>query len=234
MAAVTAASPSEEDDADLAAAMRQMGKKAIRKKRKTMVLEPSAYPSSTTKFLDKHMVLILNADYQPLNPSPISVWTWQEAVKAIFAGKVTVVDEYPDLFIRTVDTIMPLPSVIAMNEYVPSKYKKGPSFTRRNVYLRDGYRCQYCGETFAAKDLTFDHVFPRSLGGSLSWENTVTCCKKCNSKKGNLTLNQLKRVGMELLSEPRQPTVYELASMERKFSPRRLHDTWQPFLPEYL
>lgn len=64
MAAVTAASPSEEDDADLAAAMRQMGKKATRKKRKTMVLEPSDYPSSTTKFLDKHMVLILNADYQ--------------------------------------------------------------------------------------------------------------------------------------------------------------------------
>lgn len=117
---------------------------------------------------------------------------------------------------------------------LPIKITQGPSFTRRNVYLRDGYRCQYCGETFAAKDLTFDHVFPRSLGGSLSWENTVTCCKKCNSKKGNLTLNQLKRVGMELLNEPRQPTVYELASMERKFSPRRLHDTWQPFLPEYL
>ena len=103
---------------------------------------------------------------------PLSLWCWQDAVKAIFQGKVTVVDTYPDVFIRAVNIDMPLPSVIALNEYVPKK-DQTPAFTRRNVFLRDGYRCQYCNQYFRTNDLTLDHFVPRSMGGRLK---LAECC----------------------------------------------------------
>lgn len=99
---------------------------------------------------------------------PLSLWSWQDAVKAIFSGKVTVVDVYPDVTIRTTSLEIPLPSVIALNEYVPVGHKS-PAFTRRNVFLRDDYKCQYCRQRFHTNDLSLDHVVPRSTGGVLSW-----------------------------------------------------------------
>jgi hypothetical protein len=70
------------------------------------------------KKLDRHPALVLNADYQPLSHLPLSLWHWQEAIKAVFAGKVTVVDVYPDIAVKAVNWEIPLPSVIALNEYV--------------------------------------------------------------------------------------------------------------------
>jgi hypothetical protein len=75
--------------------------------------------TSFLRKLDRHPALLLNADYQPMNKLPLSLWHWQEAVKAIFSGKVTVVDTYPDVMIRAANLELPLPSVIALNEYVP-------------------------------------------------------------------------------------------------------------------
>ena len=71
------------------------------------------------RMLDRHPALVLNADYQPMSSLPLSLWNWQEAVKAIFSGKVTVVDVYPDVLVRAANLEIPLPSVIALNEYVP-------------------------------------------------------------------------------------------------------------------
>ena len=105
-----------------------------------------------------------------------------------------------------------------------------PAFTRRNVFLRDGYRCQYCSQLFRTTDLSLDHVMPRCLGGKLTWDNTVTCCKKCNGRKGSLLPTQLDVVGMELRREPRRPSLYELAAEAGRFVPRRVHPTWEPFL----
>jgi hypothetical protein len=68
------------------------------------------------KKLDRHPALLLNADYQPLSQLPLSLWHWQEAIKAVFAGKVTVVDVYPDIAVKAVNWEIPLPSVIALNE----------------------------------------------------------------------------------------------------------------------
>ena len=99
---------------------------------------------------------------------PLSLWTWQDAVKAIFSGKVTVVDVYPEATIRANNFEIPLPSVIALNEYVPIKHSR-PAFTRRNVFLRDEYKCQYCNERFHTSDLSLDHVHPRCMGGQLNW-----------------------------------------------------------------
>ena len=121
-----------------------------------------------TKLLNGCPALVLNADYQPLSYLPLSLWSWQDAIKAIFSGKVTVVDTYPDVSIRAANLEVPLPSVIALNEYVPVGSHR-PAFTRRNVFLRDGYTCQYCSKRYHTSDLSLDHVVPRSQGGILSW-----------------------------------------------------------------
>jgi 5-methylcytosine-specific restriction endonuclease McrA len=96
------------------------------------------------------------------------LWSWQETVKALFSGKVTVVDVYPGITIRAVNMDVPLPSVIALTEYVPQPNQK-PAFTRRNVFLRDGYKCQYCAKMYRTHDLSLDHVLPKCVGGRLEW-----------------------------------------------------------------
>jgi len=122
------------------------------------------------KLLNKHPTLVLNADYQPLSYLPLSLWSWQDAVKAVFGGKVTVVDTYKDVRVRAVSIEMMLPSVIALNVYQkPNAKRTDPSFTRRNVFLRDGYKCQYCHRIFRNTDLSLDHYVPRCKGGKLEW-----------------------------------------------------------------
>jgi 5-methylcytosine-specific restriction endonuclease McrA len=160
---------------------------------------------------------------------PLSIWSWQDTVKAVLSGKAVVVEIYPDIYVRAVNLDVPVPSVIALREYAPTG-KARPAFTRRNVFLRDGYRCQYCSGLFRTSDLSLDHVEPRCLGGRLVWENTVTCCKRCNGRKGSLRPTELHRVGMELRSRPRCPTLFELAAEATKFVPRKVHATWAPYL----
>lgn len=160
---------------------------------------------------------------------PLSLWSWQDAIKAIFKGSVTVVDVYPDLFVRASNISVPLPSVIALNDYVPQKQTR-PSFTRRNVFLRDEYKCQYCNKRFHTADLSLDHVVPRSMGGLLSWDNAVTCCKQCNGRKGSTPLSDLEYIGMKLKRPPSCPSQMELAAISARMVPKRVHPTWKPYL----
>lgn len=191
---------------------------------------PSADDTILQK-LERHPSLILNADYQPLSHLPLSLWSWQDAIKAIFSGKVTVVDVYPDVTIRAAHIEVPLPSVIALNEYVSAPHKTRPAFTKRNVFLRDEYRCQYCLDRFPTRDLSLDHVVPRSRGGVLCWQNAVTSCRVCNGRKGSLLLSELQGIGMELRRQPIVPSQYELAAIAGRLLPRRnLHPTWEPYL----
>jgi len=181
------------------------------------------------KKLNARPALVLNADYQPLSYLPLSLWSWQEAVKAVFSGKVQVVDVYPDTTVRAASLEIPLPSVIALTEYVKPT-SMTPAFTRRNVFLRDEYRCQYCGKHFHTADLSLDHVVPRSMGGILSWDNAVTCCKNCNCKKGSTPVSQLSKIGMRLLNPPRPPSQMELAAKAARMVPKRVHPTWKPYI----
>lgn len=188
------------------------------------------------KKLDKHPALVLNADYQPMSLLPLSLWRWQDAVKAILAGKAQVVDVYDNVAVRAATYQLALPSVIALTDYVhPTSTKSGgqrhPAFTRRNVFLRDEYQCQYCLLPFHSRDLTLDHVVPRSQGGCLQWTNAVTCCKHCNNRKGSLTLAELRRVGMKLGRPPTVPSKYQLERIAGRMLPRRVHATWEPYVP---
>jgi 5-methylcytosine-specific restriction endonuclease McrA len=122
--------------------------------------------------------LVLNADFRPLSYYPLSLWPWQEVVKAVFLERVDVVAHY-DHVVHSPSLEMKLPSVISLRDYVHQE--RPPAFTRFNVFLRDGFACQYCG---TPDDLTFDHVLPRSRGGRTTWENIVTACAPCNLRKG--------------------------------------------------
>ena len=165
--------------------------------------------------------LILNADYQPLSYFPLSLWSWQDAVKAVFLDRVNVVDHYEQC-VRSPNFEMQMPSVVALKDYVPQN--RTPAFTRFNLFLRDGFSCQYCG---AGGDMTFDHVIPRSKGGRTTWDNVVASCGKCNLAKGNKTLKQ---VGMHLRQKPIRPSAEKLQNVGRKFPPNYLHESWMDFL----
>ncbi|MEM6972539.1 MAG: HNH endonuclease [Pseudomonadota bacterium] len=171
--------------------------------------------------LRDHPALVLNADYRPLSYFPLSLWPWQEAVKAVFLDRVSIVAEY-DFEVHSPSTAFRLPSVVVLRDYVkPARY---PAFTRFNLFLRDEFTCQYCGAT---GELTFDHVVPRSRGGQTTWENVVAACSRCNLKKANMTLRQ---AGMSLSRPPYRPEAGELQSKGRKFPPNFLHESWMDFL----
>lgn len=170
---------------------------------------------------DNCPALVLNADYTPLSYYPLSLWPWQTAVKAVFLDRVTIVENY-EREIHSPTRTMPIPSVIALRQYVkPSQY---PAFTRFNLFLRDRFACQYCG---SGKDLTFDHVVPRRLGGRTSWENVTTACAPCNLRKGGRTPAQ---AHMPLHQKPWRPTSWQLQDNGRAFPPGYLHESWIDWL----
>ena len=168
--------------------------------------------------------LVLNADYQPLSYFPLSVWPWQEAVKAVFLDRVETVSAY-DHTVRSPSFEMRLPSVIALRSYIP--ISKRPAFTRFNVFLRDRFSCQYCGLRFETRDLTFDHVIPRSRGGRTSWSNVVTACRSCNMTKGNRIPGEAR---MSPLARPVPPTTIQLRRNGQSFPPNFLHEHWRDYL----
>lgn len=157
---------------------------------------------------------------------PLSLWPWQEVVKAVFLDRVTVVATY-DVGVRSPGMIFPLPSVISLKQYQPLAAKT-PAFTRFNVFLRDYFTCQYCGNRFPTQELTFDHVVPRCLGGKTNWENVVTACISCNHRKGRKLLKDLK--GMRLRNVPKEPTNAKLQHNAKSFPPRYLHESWRDYV----
>src|ERR1700739_1196829 len=124
--------------------------------------------------------LVLNADYRPLSYYPLSLWSWQDTIKAVFLERVNILEEY-DRVVRSARLEMKLPSVVSLKTYI--KPARHPAFTRFNVFLRDRFECQYC---VVDEELTFDHLVPRSRGGRTTWENVVTACSPCNLSKGGL------------------------------------------------
>jgi len=174
--------------------------------------------------LESCHALVLNADYRPLSYYPLSLWPWQDSVKATFLQRVNIVSEY-DLSVHSPSCEIRLPSVIALKQYV--SLARRPAFTRFNVFLRDRFACQYCGGRFAVEDLTFDHVIPRSRGGHTRWGNVVTACSICNLAKGNRMPNEC---GLHPRTAPHPPTTYDLHDAGREFPPRFLHQSWRDYL----
>ena len=178
--------------------------------------------ASTEKVpLEKCPALVLNADFRPLSYYPLSLWCWQDAVKSVFLERVSIVSNYKRK-IRSPSFEMYLPSVIALKNFIqPSE---NPNFTRFNVFLRDKFTCQYCGDK---RDLTFDHLLPKSKGGLTDWQNVVTASSTCNVKKGGRLYTSS---GMRLQRVPFIPTVEDLHKNGKNFPPNFLHESWMDYL----
>lgn len=140
----------------------------------------------------KGSVLVLNATYEPIN-----VTTVRRALVLIFKGTARP-EELTDRVVHSACQSFVVPSVIRLIEYVRIPYER-KELSRRNVLMRDGYACQYCGRKLNSADLTIDHVTPRARGGRTSWDNVVTCCRKCNARKGDRLPDE---AGMKLLKHP--------------------------------
>ena len=139
-------------------------------------------------------VLLLNQNYEPLNVCPV-----RRAIVLLWKGKAELLENGMGV-IHTAEQAFELPSVIRLIYQVrrPLPVRR---LTRREVFIRDRYHCQYCG-TSSSRDLTIDHVTPRVRGGKHEWENVVTACKRCNHRKAGRSPRE---AGMRLLSKPRKP-----------------------------
>ena len=160
-------------------------------------------------------VLVLNASYEPLN-----ITTWRRALVMVLKGKAEGLEHDSSRWIRG-DTM--LPTVIRLRQYVRVPYKQLP-LTRRNLFHRDGHRCQYCGSS--ADQLSIDHVVPRSRGGLDTWENVTTACLPCNVRKGNRTPRE---AGMPLMGKPHRPLGSLRFEAARQISAGR-HGEWAKYV----
>lgn len=151
-----------------------------------------------------HNVLLLNQAEQPL-----TILSWKRALTLIFSNKADVVS-YSDVWVDSISRSWNLPSIIRMDndaDFHQTIYKV-PRCTKKRIHIRDGYVCAYCGKKCKKEQLTVDHIHPESLGGKLTWINSVTSCRRCNNKKANKTLEES---GMVLLRKPYIPsTIFEL------------------------
>ncbi len=161
-------------------------------------------------------VLVLNQNYEPLN-----VCNAGRAFVLVDRGKAEVL-EHNDGTLRTPSRAFPRPSVIRL-VYLIKRPRPRMRLTRKEIFNRDHYTCQYCGKR--THDLTLDHVTPRNKGGPHSWDNLVSACKPCNHHKAGKLLHEVR---MRLLRQPTRPpaTAYYLFYdyLEREVE-------WQKFIP---
>jgi 5-methylcytosine-specific restriction endonuclease McrA len=158
--------------------------------------------------------LVLNSNWVPIGTTSVRealVMLYRAAARAILPedysvhdfdswASLRVAEEEP--CIRTVRLRIKVPEVLLLTRYDGYPVRRIP-FSRRNLYKRDKYRCQYCGRRRDPRELSVDHIVPRSRGGISSWTNCVLACLECNRKKANRTLEE---AGMRLIREPKEPT----------------------------
>jgi 5-methylcytosine-specific restriction endonuclease McrA len=165
-----------------------------------------------------HRTLVLSRSYEPVN-----IVSWQQAITLLFLGKVEVIEEY-DRDIKTTSLAIKIPAVVRLLNMF-RQHRKPVKFSRINIYGRDKYTCQYCGQKKSIGDLTYDHVVPRAQNGKTTWTNIATCCEDCNRRKANRTPEQ---AGMRLLKAPTQPTATPVlvVAVSRESVP----DAWRDYL----
>ncbi|MEQ8712256.1 MAG: HNH endonuclease [Cyclobacteriaceae bacterium] len=163
-------------------------------------------------------VLVLNQDY-----SPMTVCSVERAFLLIYLKKAELLNAVESKSLRSVNATFPFPSVIKINRYVNMPYM-GVVLTRQNIFRRDGHKCQYCG---THKDLTLDHLIPRSKGGKSTWNNLLTACRRCNARKGDYQIDQ---IDMKPKTMPHKPS-YVMFLMD---SSGQLQEEWKAYLKPHL
>lgn len=197
--------------------------------------------NSTMEILLELPVLVLNRLWQPVHTCSV-----KRALKLLCLGHAQVVQtegesryqthdigswvkysvEKPSEpaaeLVRSVKWVVEIPKIIVLSIYdrLPRKEVK---LTRQNIFLRDKYTCQYCGKIFRESELNLDHVYPRDKGGQMTWENIVTSCIPCNTRKANRLVHE---AGMRLLNQPRKPRWRPLFGLKKQASDQ----SWQEFI----
>lgn len=190
--------------------------------------------------------LVLTKSYMPHQ-----IVHWTEAMTKVVNGKAMVLEDYAsdEHVLATIsekrirdfaqvakaypsysggDLCVRVPSVMRLTDWDGS-VKRGVKFSRVNVFTRDGFRCQYCGEQKGMRELNYDHVVPRHLGGRTVWDNIVTSCYPCNSRKANRTPEQ---AGMRLRKQPYKPKTLPITLP--KFDPKGIMPSWIPYFGSAL
>ena len=164
--------------------------------------------------LDTTRCVVLNATYEP-----ITIVSSKRALILFLEGKAMIVEEHPELVVRSPSQTFPVPTSIVLKHFVKGRmvFRTKALLTQRNLFIRDQYTCQYCGrnkqQLKSSEFLTRDHVMPRHMGGRDIWENVVTCCNSCNNKKA---YHLLEDINMTLLKIPTAPTIFELWTRQQK------------------
>ncbi|GIV97319.1 MAG: HNH endonuclease [Herpetosiphonaceae bacterium] len=166
-------------------------------------------------------VLVLNYNYEPIN-----ICNARRALVLVLCGKAEVLD-YNQEIIHTSFASIRCPSVIRLSHLIrrPMAVVK---LSRREIFRRDNYSCQYCG--IQTHDLTLDHIIPRHRGGQHTWENLVSACRVCNHRKGGRTPEEAR---MRLRRQPFQPPAGPYYAIERRLKGPAA-EAWRPFLPASL
>lgn len=165
--------------------------------------------------------LILNADMQPISLLPLSTVDWQEAIRYMVLDKATVLEWYDDWIVRSARWETRVPAVLLLKDY--QRPKTTMRLSKRNIFLRDEYICQYCGCEVVEQHATLDHVHPVSLGGKTTWENSATACKPCNYSKAANTKMKPKR-------KPHRPHFWELVEKRKRRGYHLSHPSWADYL----
>ena len=158
--------------------------------------------------------------------SPHRIVSWERGVVLVYLGKAEVVAEYENEIIRSRSLAIKMPAVVRLVRGRVST-KQTVRFSRVNVFTRDGFRCQYCGEKRAMHDLNYDHVIPRVRGGKTNWENIVTSCYPCNERKGSRTPEE---AGMVLRKKPHKPKTLPMTPIWR-VERTAIPEIWQDYCP---
>lgn len=182
--------------------------------------------------------LVLNADYSPLG---IIDWkraiTWLSKTSRSNHKYVDIIDFYKNDFIQgTNNKKYPIPAVIKTTRYFRI-HDQRVSFSRKNLFIRDNYTCQYCGKEHDISKLTYDHIVPKSLwrkydGSPTTWTNIVTACTTCNRKKGNKTPKQANMPLLNLPVIPRKSAKYLPVSGLLNKIRQDIPVEWSLYLPE--
>jgi 5-methylcytosine-specific restriction endonuclease McrA len=159
--------------------------------------------------------ILLNADYSFMN-----VVDWKRALRLVVKNKVTVLSYSERRVLGAEGFVMRVPAVMKLINLIRSVYRSRVPFSKRNVLVRDGFTCGYCGAQ--GNNMTMDHIVPRSRGGVSSFENCVACCRNCNSTKGSRTPHE---AHMYLHIRPKQPTISEFLRL--RLSRLGIHDLWE-------
>jgi 5-methylcytosine-specific restriction endonuclease McrA len=165
-------------------------------------------------------VLVLNQTYEPLHFCNV-----RRALIMVLQGKAENV-EMSDHVIHSPTRTLPLPAVIRLLRYIRRTYRKSLAFSKKNVFRRDNYTCQYCRRM--GPDLTIDHIIPRSLGGKTSWENVVVACQSCNVRKGNRRLDETE---MRLIRKVKPPPFIVFLNFPPP-SAQAFLKIWRNYLPD--